>query len=331
VKRERLIEYLDRRLGIHTGNGSELQFHCPACLDRLGSEGDSRKFALNIDKQKGRCFRCEFAFRSMEQLFRYMNGGNVTPQERIMLQREPPMVETSISNTVRELLCATITAKAESLKKHRLPTGAKLLDASNTQRMPFKRALRYITKERGFTLEHAMRFKTHYCARGEYAGYLIFPVYQGGELVFWTSRYCGHHRLKSRNPKKDGGRYGREHCLLGFDEVVGEKIVALVEGPIDRWAPPAAVALMGKEMSTFQIQLVAILVELGLEELVIMLDPGTGVKIDQIYAATVDFVPKVRVCYLDEDDPAERKDEMDELMEQRRVPTLSDRIRSRLS
>lgn len=329
MKRERLIEYLDRRLGVHSGRGSELVFHCPVCIDRIGSEADTKKFAINIDRQRGRCFRCDYKFRDLERLFRYMNGGHVTPKERIMLAKEPPMVVTTVRQTARDLMSAS-HAKKKKLRMHRMPSGAKLLDEANTLRMPCKRARKYI-EQRGFTIEHAMRSQVHYCASGIYAGYLIFPVFQGGERVYWTSRYCGHHQIKSRNPEKGDDRYGREHCLLGFDEVVGKKVVALVEGPFDRWAPPAAVALMGKEMSHFQVQLIALLVELGLEELVIMLDPGTGSKVDQIYADTVDFVPKVSACYLDYADPSDRKDDMPELMSQRREPTLRDRIQSRLS
>lgn len=332
MKRERLVDYLDRRLGKHSGRGAELLFYCPACLDRLGSDGDKKKFAVNIDKQRGQCFRCEFKFRDMERLFRYINGGHVTPQERIMLRVEPPMVQTTVRQAVRDLLRKAEEAKKRKLRTHRLPRGAKLLDKTNTQRMPWKRPLKYL-EGRGFTLEDAMRSHIHYCASGRYAGYMIFPVYQGGERVYWTSRYAGNGAMvKSWNPEKQEHHYSREHCLLGFDDVIGEKIVALVEGPIDRMAPDAAVALMGKEMSPFQIELIWVLVQHGLEELVVMLDPGTGSKIDQIYAATVDFVPTVRVCYLEGDaDPAELKDEMDAVLAQRREPTLTDRIRSRLS
>ena len=54
-------------------------------------------------RQKGRCFRCDFKFRNLEQLFRYINGGFVKPLERVLLRREPPLVVESVKKTVKSL------------------------------------------------------------------------------------------------------------------------------------------------------------------------------------------------------------------------------------
>ena len=118
MKRERLADYLGRRLGVPSGRGAELLFYCPACIDRIGSDGDTKKFAINIDKQKGRCFRCGFKFREMEKLFRYINGGHVTPQERIILRVEPPMVLTTVRQAVRDLFRQSIEASRPEAEVH---------------------------------------------------------------------------------------------------------------------------------------------------------------------------------------------------------------------
>jgi hypothetical protein len=329
LKVRALIDYLDRRLGVHSGNGPEYTFYCPACIHKIGTESDRKKFAVNLVKQKGRCFRCDFKFRELAHLFRFINGGFVTIEERIMLRRDPPIVSESVSKTVASMLRKSSAKKRR--RTHPLPREAKPL-ASQPNEQPWKRAFFYVYEKRGFTRDDLLRFDVHFCPDGEYAGYLIFPVYQGGEQVYWTSRYAGRHAIKSRNPPKGDRFLGREHCLFNYDGVIGEKRVALVEGPTDCMAhclPPAG--LMGKEMSDEQVRLIAALVDDGLEELVISLDPGAGSAIDDIRSRTLDVVPRVTTMYLEGGDPADLRERLPELVEARVVePALGDRIRSRL-
>jgi hypothetical protein len=333
MKRRSLIDYLDSRLGKHSGNGPEYTFHCPACSARLGSDSGKKKFAVNLVKQRGQCFRCEFKFRALEQLFRYLNGGFVTPEERILLRDDPPLVVVSVRRTVQALLRGEDDARPERLRTHRLPREAKALTEVDPKKMPWKRAVGYL-RRRGFDLEDARRFDLHYCATGDYSGYIIFPVVQGGETVYWTSRYCGDKNpIKSRNPPKGDDRYGREHCLLNYDAVVGAPVVALVEGPLDcvAFVDPPAIALMGRKLSAMQAALIGALAELGLEEVVIALDPGAGTDMDEIRTSLTGRVPRVTTLYFDSGDPASRRAELRSLVTGRTSePTLGQRVRSRL-
>lgn len=336
MKKYTLITYLDHRLGRHSGNGPEYTFHCPACIDRIGTDGDSKKFAVNIVRQKGRCFRCDFKFRNLEQLFRYVNGGFVKPMERVLLRKEPPLVVESVKKTVKGLLTKSKDDKREHLRRHYLPRGAKALSKVDVTDHPWRRGFRY-WQERGFDMEDAERMGVHFCPSGatyrdlDYSGYLLFPVMQDGLRVYWTTRYCGKHHIKSKNPPKREGYVSRADCLLNYDGVRGAKVVALVEGPTDCAAHEFALALMGKEMSPAQAALIESLVEHGLEELVINLDPGTGAKVDEIAAMLRGRVPKITILYFDHGDPCSRREELPALMLTRKgAPTLGDRIRARL-
>lgn len=336
MKRYTILSYLDLRLGRHSGNGPEYTFHCPACIDRIGTDSDKRKFAVNLVRQKGRCFRCDFKFRNLEQLFRYINGGFIKPMERVILRKEPPLVVESVKKTVKGLLTKTRDEASAYKRRHRLPRGTRALSKVDVTKHPWKRALAYWEK-RGFDMDDAERMDVHYCPSGatygdlDYSGYLLFPAMQDDVRVYWTTRYCGRHHIKSKNPPKREGYYSREHCLLHYDGVKGAKVVALVEGPTDCAAHKHAVALMGKEMSRAQAALIEALVEHGLEELVINLDPGTGAKVDEIAALLRDRVPKLSVLYFDHGDPCSRRDELPALMRTRKAaPTLGDRIRARL-
>lgn len=322
-----LIEYLTKRLGVPTGNGPEYQFYCPACIDRHGSESSKRKLGLNIVLQRGQCWRCEFKFRRLAYLFRYLNGGFLTIQEKILLKEDPPIPLESVRKTVVSLL-RTGKKREAPLRRRKLPDHHVQLTRANIDRPALRRAGAYL-RRRKVPLERALAFQLGFCTSGEYAGYLVFPVFQGGELVYWTTRYCGKHFIKSKNPPKEDGAYSREHCLLNYDNVIGEPVVSLVEGGFDCMIPTPAVGLMGKVMNPVQARLFDGLVEYGLEELVITLDPGTGAAVDEIRDELSDRVPKVSVVYLGHGDPAERAEEMPELLLTRRQPTLRDRVASR--
>lgn len=324
-----LVDYLDRRLGKHSGSGPEYLYPCPACIDRIGSESNKRKFAINLNVRKGQCFRCEFKFRDIEALFRYINAGHITIEEKMLLREDPPIVVGSVPQTVRRILYKE-DESARPLRPCPLPREYKALTADTVSAPELRRAHAYLRK-RHVPLKTALRFHVGFCATGQYAGYLIFPVVQGGGVVYWTSRYTGNTLIKSHNPPKRDGYFSREHCILNYDNVVGKRVVTLVEGPISATAPRHACALLGRVMSPFQEKLIAALVPLGLEELVIGLDPGTGRDREFIRDKLVDVVPRVTDLLLEEGDPDDERDRIEELTANRRVPTLTDRIRSRLT
>lgn len=326
-----MIDYLDRRLGRHSGRGPEYQFPCPVCIDRIGSESNKRKFSINLDRRKGQCFRCEFKFRDITALFRYLNNGRITVEERILLREDPPIVVGSVSKTVRGILDKSVNKRTKPLRPEPLPREYVALTEETRQRHALKRAHRYLDS-RGVSIETVTKFQIGFCSSGDYSGYLIFPVVQGGRIVYWTNRFASRNaRLKSKNPPKRDGYVSKEHCLLNYDNVVGRKIVALVEGPFDCTAPRHAVALLGRVMSPEQERLISALVPLGLKEMVLLLDPGTGRDIDRIRSRLADVVPLVTVLDLGHGDPSERQGELRELMRHRREPTLLDRTRLRLS
>lgn len=331
-----ILDYLDRRLGGHAGGGPEYVFHCPACVDRLGSEGSKRKFAINLTKRRGQCFRCEFKFRDIHALFRQLNGGSLTMEERILLRDDPPIVVESVRRTVmRTFYKEHENSRApRKLRRHRLPPGFTRLDDVDTTKMPWKRAVTYLNG-RGITREDITNFGIGYVSRGRYARYLVFPLTIDGELVYWTSRYTGNHPrgIKSQNPKKDDGYYGREHVLLNFDRVMGQSFAMLVEGPLDTVAAINGLGALGSKISPFQIALIDRLVENGLRELCIALDPGEGTEIDRTRAILVEHVPTVSTLLFTHGDPCSRRAELPELVAGRvsGALTLAQRVRSRLA
>lgn len=329
-----LVDYLRTRLGSFTRSGFERQFYCPACIERLGDESSERKFWVNVEKQVGVCYRCEYKFRGFEQLFRYINKGSVTPMEMVLLRREarPPDEGLSLADAIRESLAeGTEEAIAEPvpLERRPMPKGAVRLLDQNRNSIRFKPAFNYLAR-RKVSDRLLDLFDVHFCPNGERPGHLIFPVYQNGEQVYWTTRSIQQGPQKSWNPHNAEGFHTRQTCILNYDRCVGRSVVSVVEGPHDCMSADG-LGLMGKTMSVEQANLLAALVPLGLQELVILLDADAGAAIDKIRSALVNRIPKVSICFLGHGDPDERRDELPELLEKRTTrPKLSDMIRARL-
>lgn len=323
-----LMEYLRQRLGVPSGNGPEYKFYCPFCIDRTGSESSKRKLTFNVAKTAFHCWRCGYGTRNLERLFRDLNGGVLRFAELTLVRGEVTIPQEKIAATVRDLLYKTKERKV--LKVVGLPPEMVRL----TQRqwdepsVRLKRGINYL-KQRGILYAQVEWFDIGYCPTGDYAQRLVFPVYQGGEQIYFTTRYAGKTEKKTLNPTWEEGYHSAGTTLLNFDGVVGAPIVSIVEGPFDMMAHAHAVALTGKGISDAQIVLLQLLAEMGAEEFVVSLDAGAGRDADNIYHQLLGRVPKVTVLLLDRGDPDERKDELHALMGTRRTLSLLDRVKGR--
>lgn len=311
-----LVEYLDRRLGRHTGSGPEYSWFCPACIDREGSDSATPKLHVNVDKAVGHCFRCEYGFRSFERLFRYMNGGTLSLEESRILRR------TKKRKSLREALAD----RRKPVKLKPVPLPPERVDTVSTSAA---RARAYLAK-RGVSKEKIDQFRIQFCPYGRYAGYLLFPISIDGEDVYFTTRFAGNvSKMKSKNRPKEDGFHSKDTVLFNYDNVVGQPLVALVEGPFDAMAFDHAVGLLGKSISDSQVALIGQLAKRGLRELVITLDAEAGRDAIAIYRKLVGHVAKVTVLFLPEGDPHDLRERLPKLLSSRREPTAADFVRHR--
>lgn len=321
-----LLEYLDRRLGAHRGRGPEHTWHCPACIDRIGSESDTPKLHVNIDRRVGHCFRCDFGFRSFEGLFRYINNGKLTLEEGRLLRRAIRQHPDGPIASVIQALGREHKRKFD-LRPVRVPR--EMVDLTvDPLPMTARRAMSYLTR-RGVGLEEIAHHSIGFCPAGDYGGYLVFPVHVGGRQVYFTTRFAGQSRMKSKNPPKADGYHTKATVLLNYDACVGEKLIGIVEGPFDMMAWGNAVGLMGKDISDEQVVLIEALVDHGLEEVVVSLDAEAGREAIAVYRKLVGRVPNVSILFLDDGDPFDRRDELDTLLRDRREPTPRDFVTHR--
>lgn len=325
--RRTLVEYLDHRLGTHSGNGPEFKWHCPACIDRVGSESSSPKLNLNTARGIGHCYRCEYAFRDLHSLFRMINGGIVTLEELRIIRREITPVSNKAVESVGAVLSKTV--RTRDLKPVPLPSGIIDLCAEKIPPMAFP-ATRYLS-QRGVGRDLIAKHQIGYASSGRYAGYLTFPVLQDGEQIYFTTRFAGKapDNRKSNNPIKADGFHAKSTCLLNYDGCKGKKKVAIVEGPFDMMAWPNAVALMGKVISDRQIGLIDRLVAEGTRHIVISLDADAGKHAQVIRARLIGRVPKLTLLMLADGDPFDHRADIADLARDTTDPSSAMLVLSR--
>ena len=324
-----LLGYIEERLEERAiGRGPEHQFHCPFCIDRTGSDSRKRKFGINIVTAQGGCYRCEYGFRTWEKFFKDLNGGYIRIEEIQLLRFQPPMPTESVLAAVEgvfkddEEAADVDKENARPLKAHHLPRECRVLadlPLSSRSGVAYGPAFRYLAK-RGATEHDIRRFQIGYCSTGDWTRYLIFPVIQGGKLVYFTSRWAGDSPpldMKSKNLENEDGYHSRGTCLLNYDACFGVERIALVEGAFSAMAYEHAVASLGKHLSERQVLLFRKLVKAGLREVVISLDPDAGREMEAAYGLLRPVVPEVTCLTLDWGDPWDRRAELPTLLDTR--------------
>jgi DNA primase len=175
-------------------------------------------------------------------------------------------------------------------------------------------------------MEQVTRYRIGYCPDGPLARYLVFPIGHFQEDVYWTTRYCGDHDPKSKNPPNTEGYMRKQDVLFGFDNALGKEQVVVCEGPISAMAYPNGVALLGKTISPAQIALLDELVAEGSREIVISLDADARREATVVYQQLAGHAPKVTVVELDYGDPDDRKEDLHLFLEKRHKIRMTDSL-----
>lgn len=122
--------------------------------------------------------------------------------------------------------------------------------------------LPYMLK-RGITMDDVRMFGLFWCSGGRYDNRLVFPVWEGGRLLYWQARAMweksdllpGSKFIKSLNPPSTPGAVVSSDVLFNLDTARLYPRVAVTEGPIDAiHAGPSAVCTFGKQISNAQVQ-----------------------------------------------------------------------------
>jgi hypothetical protein len=323
-KKERpgLLQYLEERLGRSSGNGAEREFHCHKCIEILGDESSKKKLSINLRKGVAYCFRCAYRAHNLDRLFRDMNNGVLKIVEAQIIAGESKLPAVTLKDHVEHWL--SDADKASVLKPQKLP--AEMVPIGSEEGYP---GYHYMTTVRGIHPDLLEKYQLGYAARGEYANRVIFPVVQNGCEIYFTTRYCGDHVVKAKNPLNQDGFVKKTDVIWNYDNLRGVPIIAVAEGPISAMAFSDAGAILGKEISDAQVNLLSDLVQFGLEEVIVALDSDAGKYSERIHRKLSTRVPLCTVLYFDWGDPDERRAELPALLETRQQPDLRSQVLSR--
>lgn len=221
--------------------------NCPKCDD------SERKFHWNEEKGAGCCFHssCDWY---------YERGGVYEARLRAFFGDAP-------------VLHTPTVIRASETSDVQLPEEFKLLeDAGSVGEM----VVEYL-RGRGLKKRVIENAQVGYCKKGRFWGYIIFPVFDNDEVVYWQGR-----RFKKRDPKFWNPESSKKtEFIFQLDNGVQKaRRVILVESIINAMTlhdghdnPRNAVfALIGKTLSDAQLQRIMVY-EKWMKEIVVALDP----------------------------------------------------------
>lgn len=246
--------------------------HCPMCGN------NDWTLHWNTEKQVGTCHhsscpwyteRGGVTFKRLAGFFRWKGGQQdhlpeviqASPEADIQLPKEFQLIE-NLDSSLRENLLAYLEL-------------------------------------RGFHKKIVHRARLGYCSSGEFWGYLIAPVFDNGEVVYWQGR-----RFKNRNPKFWNPASSRKNDLLyriGSSRrprriVLVESIFNAItlEAVSDNHHSDLILGLLGKSISAEQIDKILVY-RRYVREIVIALDPDAINRTVEIAAQLSSVFPSVKI------------------------------------
>jgi DNA primase len=233
--RGKLFNYFQQRLGTKRSTRGWFRVDCIYC-------NRPQAMGINLTQYKCHCFGCLEKMNPMQLLMEIEGFMKFTEAYQFLkLQDEFDSYKDYVS-------------KAVAIKDVELPDSFKLITEKGSYIGKFAR--NYL-KGRGFKLSAMEAAGVGYCTKGEYAGYIIFPVYNNNRLVFYQGRKFIDIGPKMRNPEFEKFGIGKTQVMYNADALFIYNEVYLVESITNALTiGPKAVASFGKELSPWQMSLI---------------------------------------------------------------------------
>lgn len=195
--RGKLYQYFQQRLSLKKSTGGWVRCDCVLC-------NGHQTMGINLTKSKVHCFKCE------EQL---------TPFQLLMeLENIPDKNGVWTFLNLRQEYERYQDYKTEKLdrKEVQLPKEFRLIDDVDSKLGKY--AQNYVRK-RGFRVKELATKGVGYCTHGKYLGYVIFPYYENGNLVFFQGRKFIDIGPKMKNPEKSEFGVGKADIVYNSDSL----------------------------------------------------------------------------------------------------------------
>lgn len=266
-------EAFTRRHGGHKESASprsrEFLLPCPFC------GGDRLRWHSSTRKQTWICWHCKKTGRTTDLVMALEQVSREAAIDIIMGGYDGGDAPTHLTKVAR---VKTTSTQLEVLRTIAWPEGAERIDASRHPRV-----FAYLAG-RGIGAAEIAHYDLRTTRRGRHRGYVLFPVYMDGGLIYWQGRASwdpppGSKEERKAWVKRTGYRktlnptgVGAGPIVYRIDEVRGLEHVVVCEGPVDAIkVGPHAVALFGKATSPTKIER---LLRLPVRRYTVYLDTG---------------------------------------------------------
>lgn len=215
-------------LGSHYHSGDEILFYCPKCRHH------KKKLSVNIDKNKFKCWVCDYRGNSIRRL--------VKRHGTFLQQQQWAELDDSVEvSSFEEMFSTEQQDFQETKQKINLPDEFKTLCSSSLS-LATKPVLRFLY-DRGLTKQDILKWKMGYCPTGEYAGRVIVPSFDDdGDVNYFIARTYDRGWLKYKNPPASRDIVFNE-LYIDFDSDL-----TIVEGVFDAIVAENAVPILGSSL-----------------------------------------------------------------------------------
>lgn len=195
---------------------------------------------IHPDQAKAHCFKCLESKASIELLMD-IEGFETLPKayDFLKIQQEYEYYEAYARVQKREI------------KPIELPESFTLLTQGDSM---YGKSARAYMKSRGFNINKLAMKGVGYCTDGEYDGYIVFPFYKKGQLVYFQGRRFLPFGPKMKNPPSEQFGIGKEQILYNQDALYIYNRCFIVESITNaETLGDAGVATLGKSISPYQL------------------------------------------------------------------------------
>jgi hypothetical protein len=204
-----------------SGDGEEINVGCPYCLKIIGKPDRSGHLGLNFGKDAAHCVRCGWGRRGLRKWLK-----------TFQITSTPDFYQAGVS--IQNFLHKEVVEATYKYDVVELPSGCRKMRESDFSRPT---AYGHSLAEKGISFEEAERHDLYACESGKYDGYVIFPFYEHGDLVYFqgraaTPRLLDNPKTKKRNPSNEE-MLGKAYWLYGMERAVIGGSAYLCEGTLD--------------------------------------------------------------------------------------------------
>lgn len=247
----KLFQYFQGRLRIKKSTKGYWRCDCYYC-------GGNYSMGINIEDEMVHCFKCLEKKNPIKLLIDIEGFQTYNEAWAFLKIQQEYEAYTRLYNKVEK----------KETKKLQLPNSFQLLIQGDS--MMSIAARNYMTKRR-FNITRLSLKGVGYCTEGEYAGYIIFPYYRKGELIYFQGRIYMGNGPKMKNPPSEIYGIGKSQIIYNEDALfIYNKIYAMESITNCETIGDNAVALSGKSISSYQYSQI---IKSPFSDLVIILDP----------------------------------------------------------